>query len=888
MILNFYIQYHTTHGQSLYLVLYNEKKGSSTSESIVNLNYYDENYWHGVIDTNSFDIKNKLSYACYITNSNKEGAKEIILKKSVSLKHDKKQEIYIYEQIIQQQNYDAIYATKAFEILFKKDKHHKAKQKECKHPTHIFKVTAPVMQSRYAVCISGSGHHFTNWDKSDPVILHKKKNFWTVELNLAKENFPIEYKFGLYDFESKTIVHFEEGNNRILLDNGGHEKLNIFFQNAAFTNYNWRGTGVNIPVSSLRSHKSWGIGDFTDLHLLADWAQNAGIKMIQLLPVNDTTANYTAKDSYPYSAISPFALHPLYLNIQKLATAFSVEFPQEIKQNIKELNQKTSLDYEGVSALKIKALKFVYQLEKLAFKNDFGWIEFFDLNRHWLVPYAVFCYLRDKNETPEFDKWETLKEYKEDEVQEFASPENEQYDDICLHYFIQYHLHLQLKDAVDYAHKKNIIYKGDLPIGIGRYSVDSWMYPHLFHLHMQAGAPPDYYSAKGQNWSFPTYNWEAMAADGYKWWRQRMEQLGNYFDAIRIDHVLGFFRIWSIPITSIDGGLGIFQPAYPTPAEIFNNNNVHLDKARFCQPFINDDILNEYFSENADWVKQLFLTNSQFKKEYNTQQKIALFFKLNPQKKRVEESLLRLMCNVILMEDGKQPDHYHFRINMHNIESYKNLSQEVKNGLDKLYHQYFFVNQNTLWETEGIKKLKAIKATTDMLLCAEDLGMVPDFMERVLAQLEILSLQVQRMPKLASDNFSNPKDATYMSVATPATHDMSTVRQWWQEERHNVQYFFNHILGNHGEAPQNCEPWISKAIIEQHLFSPSMWSVFLLQDIMGMDESIRSQNLAAERINDPSNADHDWNYRMHIALEELINNKGFTQHLKEMVIRSGR
>lgn len=888
MIINFYIQYHTTPGQSLYLVLHNQKNGDETPGSIFNLNYFDDNYWHGDIDTYHFGIKNKISYSCYISHNYGEWAEEIISSKTVSLKHDKKQQINIYEQIIQQENYDAVYASKAFDVLFKKDKHHKVKVKECKHPTHIFKITAPVMQSRYAVCISGSGHHMNNWDKSDPVILHKKKNFWTVELNLAKESFPIEYKLGVYDFESKTMLKFEEGDNRILQNNDDHEKLNILFHNASFTNFLWRGAGINIPVSSLRTHKSWGIGDFTDLHLLADWAHKAGIKMIQLLPVNDTTATYTAKDSYPYSAISPFALHPLYLNIQKLAAAFSVEFPAEITTKISELNAKPSLDYEGVLQLKMKALKFVYQLEKLAFKDDFAWIEFFDLNRHWLVPYAVFCYLRDVNETPEFDKWVTLPQYKEDEVQEFASPGNIQYDDICLHYFIQYHLHLQLKDAVDYAHKKNIIYKGDLPIGIGRYSVDSWMYPHLFHLDMQAGAPPDYYSVKGQNWSFPTYNWQAMAADGYKWWRQRMEQLGNYFDAIRIDHVLGFFRIWSIPVTGVEGTLGIFQPAYPTPAEVFTGNNVHLDKARFCEPFINDHILHEYFSENTDWVKKIFLTPAGFKKEYNTQQKITAFFQLNPQKKIAEEGLLRLMSNVILIEDEKQPDHYHFRINMAHTDSYKNLPDHVKQSLDKLFHQYFFINQNSLWESEGIKKLTALKATTDMLLCAEDLGMVPDFMERVLKELEILSLQVQRMPKIAADNFADPKDASYLCVTTPATHDMSTVRQWWQEERQYIPYFFNHILGNHGVAPQICEPGISKAIIEQHLFSPSMWSVFLLQDLMGMDETVRSQNIAAERINDPSNPNHDWNYRMHIHLEELINDKNFTQHLKDMVVSSGR
>ena len=888
MILNFFIQYQTTPGQSLYLILYNEKSGKEATQNIFKLNYFDEQSWHGTLDTQSFGIKSKLSYSCHIIHNYGEREEEIIPVKTVSIKHEKKQDINIYEQIILQHNYDTAYNSKAFQVLLKKDKKHKVKEKECKHPTHIFKITAPVMHSRYAVCISGGGRHLNDWDKSAPVFLHKKKNYWTVELNLAKEGFPLEYKICLYDFETDTIVHFEEGSNRILHINDGHEKLNILFLHAPFTNFHWRGAGVNIPVSSLRSHKSWGIGDFADLHLLADWAHKTGLKMIQLLPVNDTTATYTAKDSYPYSAISPFALHPLYLNIQKLATSSSIEFSPELILKVEKLNAKPSLDYEAVSALKMQAVKIIYQSLKKTFKDDFAWMEFFDLNRHWLVPYAVFCYLRDKNGTADFNKWQKMQQYKEDEVQEFASPDNEQYEAICLHYFMQYHLHLQLKDAVDYAHKKNIIYKGDLPIGIGRCSVDSWMYPHLFHMDLQAGAPPDYYSVKGQNWSFPTYNWQAMAADGYKWWRQRMEHLGNYFDAIRIDHVLGFFRIWSIPLTGVEGTLGFFQPAHPMPAQEFINSNILIDKNRFCQPYINDNMLNNYFAENAEWVKQVFLTHNNFKKEYNSQQKISAFFKLNPQKKNLQDKLLLLMSEVILIEDEKLPDHYHFRINMFLTESYEHLPAETKYALEKLYQQYFFSNQNNLWEAEGIKKLTALKATTDMLLCAEDLGMVPAFMERVLQQLKILSLQVQRMSKNAADSFADPKHAAYMSVVTPATHDTTTVRQWWQHERAHIQYFYNNILGHHGDAPKDCAPWISKAVIEQHLFSPAMWGVFLLQDLLGIDEIIRLKNSDAERINDPSNPDHDWNYRMHITLEELLKEENFNSTLKEMIVHSGR
>ncbi|MDB5203841.1 MAG: 4-alpha-glucanotransferase [Ferruginibacter sp.] len=886
MILHYSIRYQTRHGQALYLQVEPGKKAAALTTQRFPLQYQDEQHWSGTLDTKELGIKKKLRYSCRISFGDGTPDKELVPEKIVRLKNYQQPQLNIYEQISQQEKVPAAFSSKAFEVLFKKN-HKKKPGKNAKHPTHIFEVTAPLMTERFRLCLTGSGKSFNDWNKEKPLLLQQGKHAWTIALNLRKDEFPIEYKLGLYDVRQKQIVHFEEGDNR-RIEHLEEDAANLYLLDAPFNHYRWKAAGVNIPVSALRTEHSWGIGDFTDLQLLADWASATGMKMIQLLPVNDTTATHSRKDSYPYAAISPFALHPLYLNIHKIATAASFQFTDEVAAEVERLNAATALDYDGVSALKMAAIRELYLLEKHSFKDDFAWMEFFDLNRHWLVPYAAFCCLRDRYETADFESWEELAVYHEDEVQEFAAPDKDHYDEICLHYFIQYHLHLQLKDAVDYAHKKSIVFKGDLPIGVGRYSVDTWMYPHLFHMDMQAGAPPDYYSSKGQNWSFPTYNWDAMAADGYKWWRQRMEHLGNYFDAIRIDHVLGFFRIWSIPVNAVEGTLGFFKPVLALNQDAVRSALGYFDRDRFCFPYVTEDILQDYFGADAAWVKQIFLQDNHFKTEYNTQRKIAGFFTLNPGKKALEDTVLRLFSNVILIEDPQQTDHYNFRINLHSTDSYKALTQEQRDAFDRLYNEYFFSNQNELWEAEGIKKLNALKSTTDMLLCAEDLGMVPDFMEAVLQELEILSLQVQRMPKLASDNFSHPKNAPYASVVTPSTHDMSTIREWWQEERQHIQYFFNNVLEHDGIAPQYCASWVSRDIIEQHLCSPAMWAVFLLQDLLGIDENIRSGNIHAERINDPSNGDHEWNYRMHTDLEKLIEDAAFTKTLKELITHCGR
>ncbi len=175
-----------------------------------------------------------------------------------------------------------------------------------------------------------------------------------------------------------------------------------------------------------------------------------------------------------------------------------------------------------------------------------------------------------------------------------------------------------------------------------------------------------------------------------------------------------------------------------------------------------------------------------------------------------------------------------------------------------------------------------------MLVCGEDLGLVPHCVPNVMKQLGILSLEIQRMPKAVKTQFFNPASAPYLSVVTPSTHDMSTIRGWWEEDRATTQQFYNNELRQPGDAPFYCEPWINKAIIVQHLYSPAMWSIFQVQDLLGMDGNIRREDPAEERINLPSNPEHYWNYRMHLTLEHLMHLDEFNTELKEYLLSSGR
>jgi len=621
------------------------------------------------------------------------------------------------------------------------------------------------------------------------------------------------------------------------------------------------------------------------------------LRLVQILPVQDTTATHTWIDSYPYAAISAFALHPIYLNLSICAGRKYAELIKPLKKKQKELNDLPDLDYEQVMKIKLLTVSELYELQKEKFKEDPDFLEFFARNQGWLVPYAAFCYLRDQHATPDFTRWILHSRYDAEAIRKYTSPATKHYDAVFLQYFIQYHLHLQLRDAVDYAHEHGVVLKGDIPIGIYRYSCDAWMAPQLYHMDQQAGAPPDNFAVKGQNWGFPTYNWEEMRHDGYAWWKQRFEHMRNYFDAFRIDHILGFFRIWSIPMDVVEGILGHFAPAIPVYRVEFQTRNIWFDHDRYTRPFINDAILWEVFGNDSDYVKANYLDPAgnafhTLKEAYSTQRKIEACFRTKESSAfndRIRQGLYDLLSNVILLEaEGSGGQAFHFRIAMDGTSSFRYLEWHTQQQLKDLYINYFYQRQDAFWEKEAMRRLPALKRATNMLVFGEDLGMVPRCVPDVMRRLGILSMEIQRMPKNPSREFFNPAEAPYLSLVTPSTHDMSTIRGWWEEDRAKIQEFYNRELGQWGEAPIFCEPWINKAIVLQHLQSPAQWCVFQLQDIMGMSEHFRRETPNDERINVPANPHHYWRYRMHLTLEELIVEKDFNAAFREEVKASGR
>ncbi|MEP6927621.1 MAG: 4-alpha-glucanotransferase [Ginsengibacter sp.] len=895
MIIHFYLRYHTEFGQTLFISGNNDFLGNNISTQATELSYFNEDYWHLKIELPK-DFDDVIFYKYFLRDKDGTEIFDGEENRSIDLSVIKVKTISLFDVWNAASNISNVFFTRPFnEVLLS----HVTKIKPGPpiKGTHEFRVKAPLLQPGEIICMCGSTENLKSWSSTDPILFIPKNKWFVGRVHIRENEWPASYKYGIYNIDEKKLVRFEDGENRLLQKNENETSLTIIHDGfVRFPFVSWKGAGVTIPVFSLRSYKSFGVGEFTDIPFLIDWAKQTGLQLIQLLPVNDTTALHTWHDSYPYAAISAFALHPLYINLEKVAGKKFADIVKPLKKKQKQLNALAVFDYEQVMKFKWSVLKELYLALKDVLKNDLDYFEFFELNRHWLVPYAAFSYLRNKHNTPDFNKWKKYKVYNESEIQKLVSSSRAHYDEIAFFYFVQYHLHLQMKSAVDYAHMQKIVLKGDIPIGIHRNGCDAWANPSLYNMNEQSGAPPDDFAVKGQNWSFPTYNWDKMKEDGFKWWRHRFDQMSNYFDAFRIDHILGFFRIWSIPLHAVEGILGRFVPAIPIDISEFHNNNIWFDYARYCKPFITDEILGWICNGNANYIKEHFVETSSYqhyrlRDQFNTQQKVAQYFEQNYFEggDEIKHCLFDLISNVILIEEENSGGHkYHFRIEMRNTSSFQQLEYNTKEQLQELYINYFYHRQDDFWRKEALKKLPQLKRNTNMLICGEDLGMVPHCVPEVMRELGILSLEIERMPKNPETEFFHPKESPYLAVVAPSTHDMSTIRGWWEEDRRKTQHFYNFMLGHYGQAPYYCEPWINKEIVLQHLYSPAMWSVFQLQDLLGMNGKIRRENPNDERINIPSDPNHFWQYRMHINLEDLLKENEFNEEIKKYVIESGR
>ncbi|GAB2267087.1 4-alpha-glucanotransferase dpe2 [Dionaea muscipula] len=762
-----------------------------------------------------------------------------------------------------------------------------------------FRICCPSMEEDTSVYVIGSSVILGNWKVQDGLKLnYAGESIWQADCLVLKADFPLRYKYSKYGKAGNFAL--EVGPNReISMDTLIGQPRYIFMSDGMSREMPWRGAGMAIPMFSIRSEDDLGVGEFLDLKLLVDWAVASGLHLVQLLPINDTSVHGMWWDSYPYSSLSVFALHPLYLRVQ----ALSKKIPEEIKQQIMNEKERLNLkdvDYEATMAAKFSIAKKIFTLEKDQTLESSSFQKFLSENQEWLKPYAAFCFLRDFFETSDHSQWGRFSCFSDDKLEKLVSKDSVHYNVICFHYYIQYHLHLQLSEAAEYARQKGVVLKGDLPIGVDRNSVDTWVYPSLFRMNTSTGAPPDYFDKNGQNWGFPTYNWEEMSKDNYAWWRARLTQMSKYFTAYRIDHVLGFFRIWELPDHAKTGLLGKFRPSIPLSQEELESEGI-WDFDRLSRPYIRQEHLQEKFGSIWTVVASIFLNEYQkqsyeFLEDSNTEKKAASKLKdclaksllLGSEEDTLRRGLFDLLQNIVLIRDPEDPRKFYPRFNLEDTSSFQDLDDQSKTVLKRLYYDYYFHRQEDLWRQNALKTLPALLNSSDMLACGEDLGLIPSCVHPVMQELGLIGLRIQRMPSEPGVEFGIPSQYGYMTVCAPSCHDCSTMRAWWEEDEERRRRFFKDVVGSNKLPPSLCVPSIAHFIIRQHVEAPSMWAIFPLQDLLALKEEYTTRPASEETINDPTNPKHYWRYRVHVTLETLVKDQELTGTIKDLVRGSGR
>ena len=881
------INFHTVWGQSLYVTGSLPELGAWNQDSAKIMQHTGNGNW-----TLEFELPDKpvsFEYRYFLCSDNQVIFEEWHRNHKQNISEIRQN--YVIIDFWQNHRDDAVFYSSAFYKSWFSHCFNKLESIVESKKKLIIKVLASNIKSNHSIAISGSQIELGNWNIDKALIMACDNSpEWSIELDASSLSYPIEFKFCIIENESKSLIEWEKGENRILEIPSLNENETCIVSGLQYRKDTpeWKCAGTVVPVFSLRSETSFGTGDFGDLKKFIDWLKLTSQKILQILPVNDTTHTHSWTDSYPYKTISVFALHPIYLNLNSMGELKSKERKLFFDDKQIELNSLEELDYEQVDKYKQMFFREIFAQEGNRTLQSPEFNTFFENNKEWLIPYSAFSVLRDKYNTCDFHYWKEHRRYNKKLIEKFCSPENAHYQEIALYYYLQFHLHKQLTEVKEYAYSKGIVLKGDIPIGVSRTSIEVWTEPELFNIHCQTGAPPDDFSDNGQNWGFPTYNWEKMEANNYGWWKKRFRKIADYFDAYRIDHILGFFRIWEIPENSIQGLLGCFNPSLPFSVEEINNSGFDFKLERYTNAHINEHFLPELFGEYTQEARQIYLNRTSskhfaLKVSFNTQLKIQKYFSgKEDSKSRIIKNGLFAICNeVLFIEDKQQPNHFHPRISAYQSYIYKELDDADRYAFDNLYRHYFYHRHNEFWKQQGFKKLIPIISSADMLSCGEDLGMIPHCVPEVMQNLKILSLEIEKMPKESNREFTDLNYLPYHSVCSTSTHDMPTLRIEWKECKDKTQRYYNEVLKMEGSAPEECNPEICEQIILNHLKSRSILAIIPLQDWLSMDNEIRRENENIERINIPSQPNHYWRYRVHLKIEKLLK----AEKLNDKIIR---
>jgi 4-alpha-glucanotransferase len=653
--------------------------------------------------------------------------------------------------------------------------------------------------------------------------------------------------------------------------------------------------GVVVPVGALRTKNGIGVGEFSDLADFAVLCKKMRLKLIQILPVNDT-----GFESSPYSSLTAFGLHPLYLRIGELDEFSAADSP--IKKRVKAAKEKFDkykrFSHYEILKEKLEICRALYNANKAEIEKsaDGGklaaWIE----QNSWVKVYAVYRRLKEANGQKSWKDWQEYHTVTPADIEKLWKDKSLT-EEHLFWVWLQQALDAQFSKAAKAIADAGIVLEGDLPILMNEDSCDVWAHPEIFVQELAAGAPPDMYSPGGQNWGFPIYNWEAQEKDDYAWWRRRLAIAGRYYKAYRIDHVLGFFRIWASSRSDYSSSsvLGRFVPYIPITSGDFKKLGFDKSRVRWVsQPHIpTEEIWNALrnsggFSKDAEiaaaadkvFSKALDRVNNEelwlFKKKIKGEKDIDKLG-LHPSVKDYLSAKWHDRAFIEYEKGRFSPVWY-----IENSKAWMSFSKEEKAAMEDLLAKRKIKSEKA-WAAQGKKLLSILVESSHMLPCAEDLGAVPECVPKVLSKLKILGLRVVRwfrewgkegQPYIPFEEYPE------LSVCTPAVHDSSTVREWWEKEADQAQ--FSGFLGV-PSLPKIYNPGTAKIILSKAASARSRYRVFQIQDILHLSSNWYSEDPAAERVNVPGTAnDFNWTYRLPAAISEIAKDKELIKTVAEL------
>ncbi len=643
-------------------------------------------------------------------------------------------------------------------------------------------------------------------------------------------------------------------------------------------------TGILTPLSALQTREGIGIGEFADLPLLADWCASLNLDLIQLLPVNDT-----GTQSSPYNALSAFALHPIYLRITDLPEFHDLGGSDRaaVEKAIEELRDEHAgekrVRYESMLAGKLHLLQMVFSVTRWTPALEAAAERYMSSNP-WVMPYAAFKLLKKENDQKPWKEWREYRDPTASDMEAIWADASHR-ETLHFHVWLQMRLEEQFRQAAEAVRERGIMLKGDLPIMMNEDSVDVWAQRDAFITRLRAGAPPDMFSHLGQYWDFPIYDWDHLAETGYRWWKDRLAQADKFYTAYRIDHVLGFFRVWAIPAANWSGLLGHFYPAATAARERLYEAGFDDGRIKWLsEPHLSGEEIRNAAKEQEQAVidaalsrigdEDLFLFHDAIRGERDID---AL-----PLPEELREWVMERYRDraLIRLEHDRFAPAWSFR----NCTRYTGLPDHEKAAFEELVAELGDESER-LWEEQGRRLLGFMRESSEMLPCAEDLGVIPNCVPRVLSDLGMLGLRIPRWARLweqPGQPYIPPREYPFWTVCAPSVHDTSTLRGWWQEND-DTQLFWKG-LGLPGTPPRAYDAGTARIVTDALLQTSSSICVFQVQDILALSDETAIDDAADERVNVPGTVnDTNWNYRIPFALEELLGREDITNAFGPMV-----